>query len=135
MLTGRAVRIRAPRAMARPVPSETRCAASASSANDPNTIPPATSTTRRAPLSPSAQPRARGLRGRRGQQLADLGSLRHAARDEDLLVDDEGRGGHDPVSHDRGVVLDLLDGRVQAEGVDGLAGDAFEVLAVGAAGA
>ena len=59
VLTGRAVRIRAPTAIPRPATSETRWAASASNANDPNTIPPATSTTSRAVLTPNAQPNAR----------------------------------------------------------------------------
>src|SRR5690606_15129391 len=71
----------------------------------------------------------------RGQELLDLGDARYASRDDDLLVDDEGGGGHDAVPDDRGEVGDLLDGDVEPELVDGLPGGAFEVDAVPAAGA
>ena len=58
-LTGRAASTSAPSAMPSPATSETRCTPSASSAREPNTNPPMTSTTSSPVLTPNAQDRAR----------------------------------------------------------------------------
>ena len=65
----------------------------------------------------------------------DLGGGGHASGEHDLLVNDEAGGTHHAVTDDGGEVGDLLHGCFDTEGGEGLAGDAFKVDAVCAAGA
>src|SRR5664279_5667113 len=83
----------------------------------------------------SASSAADRLPGQRGQEFADLSGGGNPAGEDEFLVDDQRGGGHHAVPDDRRIVGDLHYRGIQAEAVDGPAGDAFEVLAVGATGA
>ena len=76
--------------------------------------------------------RRSGLCGHSQQQRL---VCRDPTRHQDFLVDHQAGSAHDPVAGDGGVVGDLLDGGVQPELVDGLAGLLLKVDAVRATGA